>query len=104
MELTKSSIDINFQNTLKRAGELDEIADSLRHLSNEQFHNTLEEISGNWKGDNANIYLQKGYTLEQKIKETAKELKHTAQTIRNNAKRIYNAELEAIDLVNQRNI
>lgn len=95
-------IELNFQQAKQQAAKLENLAARLENLAKSDLDGTLQQLSEAWKGESASAYMQKGQRLEEKIVQTAKELKKTAQTIRSTAKRTYNAEMRARELARQR--
>lgn len=95
-------IELNFQQAKQQAAKLESLAIKLENLAKKDLDGTLQQLSEAWKGESASAYMQKGQRLEEKIVQTAKELKKTAQTIRSTAKRTYNAEMRARELARQR--
>lgn len=90
---TRASIEMDFNMARRQADRLEELADKLRGLSENRFGGTLNNISGNWKGENATAYLSKGSKLQGKMNRSSSELYQIASDIRLIAKRIYDAEM-----------
>lgn len=103
MALTKAAIMFNFRRALQQADELDEIANSLSRMSKSDFEGTMQNISANWKGENARQYLAKGDCLQENMNSTANSLHGIASDIRSVARRIYNAEMRALAIAEARN-
>ena len=103
MALTKATIMFNFRRALQQADELDEIANSLSRLAKSDFESTMQNISINWKGENARGYLAKGEKLQGNMCFSANSLHSIASDIRNVARRIYNAEMKALAIAEARN-
>jgi uncharacterized protein YukE len=59
-------------------------------------------LSASWKGDNAKAYIGKGSRLQENIRGTAGELRSIAAEIRTIAKRIYDAEMAALAIAENR--
>lgn len=93
---TRESIEINFKVALGQADKIDSIADNLSKLSGAKFGGTLQNLSANWKGENASLYLEKGSRLQEKMNGTAEELHSVAVDIRTIARRLYEAEMAAL--------
>lgn len=99
---TRESIEFDFKQALSQAERIEQIADSLSKLSGNKFEGTMQNLSLNWKGDNANRYLAKGERLQGKMKVTADDLRSIASDIRRIARNIYNAEMAALAIATQR--
>lgn len=99
---TEASINFNFNNAKRKAAELEEIAEQLKQIANNDLNGSFQKLSAAWKGEAANDYLKKGEQLRQKLIENARNLENTAATIRNIATRTYRAEMAAYTLAQQR--
>lgn len=95
-------LDIDFDLVLKQAALLAEVAESMENLSSQSLEQTLQNVSGSWKGENATAYLGKGETLKGNMTTTAKKLKDIATSIENRAKFIYAQEQKAAELARTR--
>lgn len=100
---TRASIEFDFQKAMNEANRIDAIANNLSNVSQRRFGGTLQNISANWKGENAGIYLNKGGRLQERMNGTAAELHSIASDIRRIARRIYLAEKAALAIAQQRN-
>lgn len=98
----RASIEFNFRKAVSQADRLDQTADRLNRLANNQFGNTLQGLAASWKGENASMYLDKGDRLQGQMDGTAKELHRIASDIRRIAKRMYDAEMEALRIAQKR--
>lgn len=96
------AIEFDFQQALKRAEELEEIAADMKRLADGDLEETLQSLSLSWKGEAASTYLAKGSRLQEKILKSSNDLKNTALTIRNVAKRTYRAEKVAYKIAMER--
>lgn len=93
-----ASIYMNYRQAMRKADELDEIADELKKLADQELQNTLQMISANWKSTNATAYLAKGDKLGNNIQSTSVQIRNVASTVRSVAKRTYEAEMKAYRL------
>nr|WP_288827934.1 WXG100 family type VII secretion target [uncultured Clostridium sp.] len=99
---SRKTIEFDFRLAKQKANELDEIAENLQNLSNNKFNNTMQNLSASWKGESASLYLNKGQTLQKDMIKTSKNLRQVASTIRAVARRIYEAEMEALRIAEER--
>ncbi len=99
---TRETIEFNFRKALGQADKIDTIANNLSKISTSEFGGTLQNLSANWKGENASLYLSKGSSLQGKISGTANELHAVASDIRTIAKRLYDAEMAALSIASTR--
>lgn len=99
---SRYQIQMDFNKAGQKAGELDDIANRLSKIAETDLPNVLNGLGSDWKGDNADAYIQKGVGLGENMKETVKNLRNTAATIRTIAENIYNAEMEALRIAEER--
>lgn len=97
-----ASIELNFRMAKQQADQLENLALQLDRLASSQFSGTMQVLSANWKGENANAFLQKGSRLENDMRQTAKNMQKAAVQIRTAAKKIYDAEMYAKRLAEKR--
>lgn len=100
--MSEYTIQLNFERALRKADELEGVSDHMKHLAEQQMHDTLNELSHQWTGENAQQFISKGGILKEKMEETARELRNTAETIRAIAEEIYEAEMEALEIARER--
>lgn len=100
----RQQIQFDFNRAKQKANELEAVANELRNLSRTNLQNTLNSLGGNWKGDNASAYIRKGAALQEKLNMTESSLRKSADTIRTIAKNIYDAEMEALRIAEERKI
>ena len=100
--MTEQEIMLNYTQAVHYANDLNEKAQSLRTLANQKYAGTLQDISANWTGENAQKYLAKGNSLKDKIINSAKELDEVAESIRRSAKRVRDADMQALQAEQQR--
>ncbi|MBQ9991569.1 MAG: hypothetical protein IJP31_11635 [Lachnospiraceae bacterium] len=103
MALSESTIIFNFQKAKRQADELDQIASNISKMASSEFGETMQNIARNWKGEKANAYLAKGSILQEDMKSTAGFLHKIAAEIREIAQRIYEAEMRALAIAQERN-
>lgn len=95
---TKASIEFDFQKAKRQADQLDQLANRLSNISSNLFAGTMQDISFHWMGQNANNYLAKGRRLQGNMETTAVALHRIANDIRNVARRMYDAEMKAVQI------
>ena len=77
------------------------MADRLEQLENKT-ENSMQTLSAAWKGQNATAFLRKEDTLKKEVRKTAAEIHSIADDIRRIARRIYEAEMAALRIAQQR--
>lgn len=93
-----ANIEMDFQNAQAQAKKLESAADNMKRLANQQMADTIREMASCWKGETATAYFQKAEKVRQDIADSAKALYAAANSIRTQARRIYDAEMQAIAL------
>lgn len=99
---TRYSIQMDFDKANRQADELDDIANSVDREANRSLTDTLNALGNDWRGENADKYIKKGFTLKEGMNDTARSLRQAASTIRYVAKRIYDAEMENLRIAEER--
>ena len=100
--LSEAAIYINYSQAVKQANELDEQAAKLRKIASNDCDRIISQLSREWKGDSASLYLAKCQTLKNELIKSAKKLENTAQSIRTAAKKVKEADLRAKELADLR--
>lgn len=102
--MVKSSfqIQMDYNNAIRQASSLEQVARELKSTADKDFQNCMSEISRSWTGSNASAYISKCRRLQEKIAATAGRLNRTADTIRKMAKNTYDAEMKALALAKLR--
>lgn len=100
---TLAEINFNYQNAIRQAKELDEVASKLENAANRDMEEILNAVSKAWKStESAPAYIRKGQKVEGDIRTTAGNIRNIASAIRTIAERIRQAELEAWEIANAR--
>lgn len=99
---TSAQIQFDFDQARRRATDIEEIAADLSQLSRRDMENVMAELAGVWKGESARLFQAKADTLQGEMKKTADDLRGIAATIREIARRMYEAEMEALRIASQR--
>ena len=100
---TERSIRFDFNQAKAQADEIERLANKLNSLADQEFAGTMQSISSHWQGQNSRAYLNKASMLQSKMNNSSKELKSIASSIRTAAKKMYDAEMRALRLAQQRN-
>ncbi|MDE5778006.1 MAG: hypothetical protein K2I10_05800 [Lachnospiraceae bacterium] len=98
----EATIIFNYEKAIKQADELVGIAKEVRKVVNANIAESLTAIDKNWDGENSVKFIKKGNVLKGKISDSADDIEKIAGDIRIMAKRIYDAEMEAIRIARQR--
>lgn len=102
--MAKTSVQIycNYLSAKAQANELEEIANDIIKLSDEQLSNEFMYVYLQWTGEASKSYQNRGRILRTQIKDHANELKKAASTIRRVAERVYKTEMEALRIARER--
>ena len=99
---SRQTIIFNYKNALSQADKLDGVAKKLKGISSNDLNNTLSSLDKSWNGDNAWAFIGKGKNIQQKVNASASSINAVADEIRRTAKRIYDAEMRAIEIAESR--
>lgn len=102
--MAKSAFEIqmDYNNAIRQADSLNEIAKELDNTADRDFQDCISEISRSWTGENSEAYQRKCGQLQEKIGKSADQLRKTAETIKKIAQNTYNAEMTALKLAQVR--
>lgn len=100
----KSSGEIRFdlQSALAQAQKLDGVTERIERKVTRPMDGTAQELNAVWKGENANLFVKKELDLRRQITQTAQDLRGIARDIRATARRMYDAEMEALRIAQKR--
>lgn len=90
-----ATINFNYQKAMRQAAQLEDLANQLKRIANSDVDSALDQVAGSWKGDSANIFLQKGNKAKNDLIQSAKQLQNTANAIKSAARTLRNAEIRA---------
>ncbi len=85
-------IDAEYQEAIRQAEALEGLADQISALGINGLQNTLQDISYNWKGENANLFLQRGDRFKEELLDTAHELRAMAELLKSRARWVHDVE------------
>lgn len=102
MAKTLASIKMNFDSAVRKASELEGLAEQMENLAENNAENILQNVGKAWTGEASRDYLKKGRRIKNKMEDCASQLKEIAGTIRTTARIVYDAERAAILLAQTR--
>lgn len=97
-----AEIYFNYNKAIEQAAKLEGIAKRLSTAADRDLETILSDVSRAWKSDSSPQYIRKGQKVQGDMHTTERNLKNIAQAIRTIAKRIFEAELEAWRIANER--
>lgn len=92
-------IKMDFVKAKDDADKIDRIASEMKKLSRNKLDNSMSELASVWTGANSRMFLMKEQEFQRAIEKTAENLNDIADDIRKIAKRIYDAERQAYNIV-----
>lgn len=96
------TIQLDFAAANAQATHLEELAGEIGRLQSDQLGGALEELYGYWQGASSESFQKKGRELQHGLQNTEKDLYAVARNIRAVARRIYNAEMTALRIAQER--
>lgn len=98
----EAKIRMDFERANATAGKIEDIADALMKLHDDDLESALNSVQTAWTGEHANTFCTKFDTASADVVKSANNLRRTAETIRRMAKNTYDAEMEAIRIARLR--
>ena len=99
MGLTRTIIELRFQELKKDASDLEQIAKRIENIAGRDMAGELQTVSQGWKGENSRSFLQVGTQVAGEVNDTGKAVERTASIIRQIAQTTYNAEMKALSII-----
>ncbi len=100
---TEQEISMDYNRAMSMTDELSEIAEMFRKLTQEEAIGQLNTLAADWKGENSDHFVRKAADYLRSTSDISSELDKLANNIRANARAVYNAEMEALRLAQERN-
>jgi len=100
--MSSGQIRFDFEQANRQAQKLDDVADRLEELANKKVENARQELPNYWQGSSAKAFQGKQGELKDAILKSARDLHGEANRIRRIAQIIYEAEMEAWRIANER--
>ncbi len=99
---SERQIEFDFRHAINQAEELEDLAQRLRRLASRKLGEIEQTLPSYWDGPSAKSFQGKTFVMKNNLLKTAKDLEDEAKTIRNIARRIYQAEMEALAIARRR--
>ncbi len=100
----KEEIYMDFKRAKEAAKELDEIVDQMSQVANYKLNSTMNELSASWDADEKRKFQEKEEAIKNSMNHNIQQMKTLANKIKNNARRIYEAELRAYEIMSKKEI
>lgn len=88
-------IEVDYQDTLRKADRLDALARELRSLAAQDLQSIQSGVSRNWKGSASELYQKRMRTYVRQVEAHAKDCQSLANSLRKAAKRYRQMEMLA---------
>ncbi|MBS6395830.1 MAG: WXG100 family type VII secretion target [Clostridiales bacterium] len=100
--MDKNTIEVNFQEAMASADELDGIANELERVLKNEYAESQAQLYASWSGANADFYRSKSTKLTEQIQDSVSRIHTAASEIRSTARWLRNAELAALAIAGRR--
>lgn len=91
-------IEFNYSQVMSQSQELRDISEEIQNIV-QKLKNGQGELSGAWRGESANLFLQKTDALYEDINKTIKTANGVAGAVEITAKAVKAAEDAALEIV-----
>lgn len=91
-----ATIKFNYTKAMNDANQLDEYANLLSRIADNDIESLINSLNSVWKGDGATLLINKCINQQVQLKDYVKKLKDASSSLRLVAKRIREAEEQAI--------
>lgn len=95
---TSDAIRFDFQTAMNEAGKLDDIANTIEKRVAGGMEHAEQNVHVLWQGTSATHYIGQAQELRGQVEKTVQELRLTAEEIRRIARRMYEAEMRALEI------
>lgn len=93
---TSGEIRFDYENALTQASRLEELANNIQRRVVRPMDSTAQDLHAAWTGTSANDFIRKEQDLRGQVAQTEQDLRDIASDIRTIARRLYNAEMDAL--------
>lgn len=100
--MTEREIKLNYQQAIRQASRLEDIAGKLENLSSNKLSNTVGTLKQAWQSDSSSQYYNKVDKVQGDINTTAKQVRKIANSIRTTADAVRNSEMKAVEIAKAR--
>lgn len=99
---SRSEIIMDYNRVMGLADQLDSFAGKLKQEVDGTVRGTLDSLRAAWQGENSELFMSRSYDFISNAASSADSLQSFAYSIRSNAQRVYNAEMEALRIAEER--
>lgn len=99
---SRSEIIMDYNRVMGLADQLDSLAGKLKQEVDGTVRGTLDSLRAAWQGENSELFMSRSYDFISNAASSADSLQSFAYSILSNAQRVYNAEMEALRIAEER--
>lgn len=99
---SRSEIIMDYNRVMGLADQLDSLAGKLKQEVDGTVRGTFDSLRTAWQGENSELFMSRSYDFISNVASSADSLQSFAYSIRSNAQRVYNAEMEALRIAEER--
>lgn len=99
---SRSEIIMDYNRVMGLADQLDSLAGKLKQEVDGTVRGTFDSLRAAWQGENSELFMSRSYDFISNAASSADSLQSFAYSIRSNAQRVYNAEMEALRIAEER--
>lgn len=99
---SRSEIIMDYNRVMGLADQLDSLAGKLKQEVDGTVRGTLDSLRAAWQGEKSELFMSRSYDFILNAASSADSLQSFAYSIRSNAQRVYNAEMEALRIAEER--
>ena len=99
---SRSEIIMDYNRVMGLADQLDSLAGKLKQEVDGIVRGTFDSLRTAWQGENSELFMSRSYDFISNAASSADSLQSFAYSIRSNAQRVYNAEMEALRIAEER--
>lgn len=96
MKKSRQDIEMNYLRAMSVADELTDISYKIDDVINKDYVRIFSDIAGNWQGDNASVFVERGDDFILRMISVADEITKVSRNIKLTAETIYKAEKNAV--------
>ena len=100
--MTKREILFNYNQAIRQAEKLEQLAQRLGRLSSERMEDAIGQLKIAWQSDSSPQYYEKMGKVQWDIRDTSKEIDRIARDNKDAAEAMKKAELRALEIATSR--
>jgi uncharacterized protein YukE len=99
---TNGLIKADYNLSLRKVAELKNIASELNKIGNAKISEINQGVSNSWKGNSATQFIYHTNEFQEELLKTQREVENLADKLEHNARKIYQAEMEALRIAKEK--